>query len=86
MVFISHDTRDERIAEELSILVRRAASDKAQVFRSSDRTGREGIDLVRPWFPFILQKIDEASVMICLLTTRSIDRPCSRLLRQGLDA
>lgn len=75
LVFISHDTRDASLAEEFSNLLNNASAGALKSFRSSDTKGTQGIEYGLEWYPAIMDKIDEASDVVCLLTQRSIDRP-----------
>jgi len=75
LVFISHDTRDAELAEEFSNLLKSASAGALKSFRSSDKKGTQGIEYGLDWYPAIMDKIDEASDVVCLLTQRSVDRP-----------
>jgi hypothetical protein len=75
LVFISHDTRDAELAEEFSNLLKSASAGALKSFRSSDKRGTQGIEYGQEWYPAIMEKIDEASDVVCLLTQHSVDRP-----------
>jgi len=75
LVFISHDTRDAELAEEFSNLLNNASAGALKSFRSSDKKGTQGIEYGLDWYPAIMDKIDEASEIVCLLTQRSVERP-----------
>ncbi len=75
LVFISHDTRDADLADEFSTLLRNASAGALKSFRSSDKKGTQGIEYGLEWYPAIMDKIDEASDVVCLLTQNSVDRP-----------
>jgi hypothetical protein len=75
LVFVSHDTRDAELAEEFSDLLKKASVGALKSFRSSDRKGTQGIEFGQEWYPAIMEKIDEASDVVCLLTQHSIERP-----------
>src|SRR6185503_11157486 len=75
LVFISHDTRDADLAEEFSSLLKSASAGALKSFRSSDRKGGQGIPYGEEWYPAIMDNIDKASDVVCLLTRHSIDRP-----------
>ncbi len=75
LVFISHDTRDAELAEEFSKLLRSASSGALKSFCSSDKKGTTGIPYGEEWYPTIMDKLDEASDVVCLLTKHSVDRP-----------
>ena len=75
LVFISHDTRDAELAEEFSNLLKTTSAGFLKSFRTSDKKGTQGLDYGQEWYPAIMNKIDEASDVVCLLTKNSIDRP-----------
>lgn len=75
LVFISHDTRDAELAEEFSNLLNNASAGALNSFRSSDKKGTQGIEYGLDWYPAIMDKIGEASEVVCLLTQRSVERP-----------
>lgn len=75
LVFISHDSRDAELAEEFSNLLKSASAGALKSFRSSDKKGTQGIEYGLEWYPAIMDKIDEASEVICLLTQHSVERP-----------
>ncbi len=75
LIFISHDTRDSDLAEAFSNLLKSASAGALKSFRSSDKKGSQGIEYGSEWYPAIMEKIDEASDVVCLLTKNSIDRP-----------
>jgi hypothetical protein len=75
LVFISHDTRDADLAEEFSNLLRSASAGALKSFRSSDKKATQGIEYGSEWYPAIMEKIDEATDVVCLITQNSVDRP-----------
>ncbi len=75
LVFISHETRDAEIAEEFSNLLKSASAGALKSFRSSDKKPTQGIEYGSEWYPAIMEKIDEATDVVCLLTQHSVDRP-----------
>ncbi len=75
LVFISHDSRDAELAEEFSNLLRSASAGALKSFRSSDKKATQGIEYGSEWYPAIMEKIDEATEVVCLLTHHSVDRP-----------
>lgn len=75
LVFISHDTRDAEIAEEFGNLLKSASAGALRSFRSSDKKPTQGIEYGSEWYPAIMEKIDEATEVVCLLTQNSVDRP-----------
>jgi hypothetical protein len=44
-------------------------------FRSSDRKGTAGIEYGQEWYRAIMQKLDDATDVVALLTTHSVNRP-----------
>ncbi len=75
LVFISHETRDAEIAEEFGNLLKSASAGALKSFRSSDKKPTQGIEYGSEWYPAIMEKIDEATDVVCLLTQNSVDRP-----------
>lgn len=75
LVFISHDTRDAKLAEAFSNLLKSVSAGVLKSFRTSDRRGNQGIEYGVEWYPEIIKNIKGASDVVCLLTKRSVDRP-----------
>ena len=75
LVFISHDTRDAKLAEAFSALLKSVSAGVLKSFRTSDRKGNQGIEYGVEWYPEIIKNIQNASDVVCLLTERSINRP-----------
>lgn len=75
LVFISHETRDAEIAEEFGNLLKSASAGALKSFCSSNKKPTQGIEYGSEWYPAIMEKIDEATDVVCLLTQHSIDRP-----------
>lgn len=75
MVFISHDSRDAELAEAFANLLTDASGGILKSFRSSDRRGTAGIEFGSEWYRAIMDKIDDATDVVALLTPRSINRP-----------
>ncbi len=75
LVFISHDTRDAKLAEAFSALLKSVSAGVLKSFRTSDRKGNQGIEYGVEWYPEIIKNIQEASDVVCLLTKRSVNRP-----------
>jgi len=74
-VFISHDSRDADLAEAFGNLLTDASGGILKSFRSSDRKGTAGIEYGQEWYSAIMQKLDDATDVVALLTARSVDRP-----------
>ena len=75
LVFISHDTRDAKLAEAFSRLLKSVSAGVLKSFRTSDKKGNQGIEYGVEWYPEIIKNIQEASDVVCLLTERSVNRP-----------
>jgi hypothetical protein len=75
LVFISHDTRYAELAEKFSNLLRSASAGGLKSFRFSDKKPTQGIEYSSKWYPAIIDKIEEATDVVCLLTQHSVDRP-----------
>jgi hypothetical protein len=75
LVFISHDSRDADLAEAFDHLLTDASGGMIQTFRSSDQTGRAGIDYGEDWFSKITSTLADASDVVALLTPNSVGRP-----------
>ncbi len=75
LVFISHDSRDSDLAQAFDHLLTDASGGVIQTFRSSDQTGRAGIDYGVDWFSKITQTLQDASDVVALLTPNSVGRP-----------
>lgn len=75
LVFISHDSRDADLAEAFGNLLTDASGGILKSFRSSDRKGTAGIEYGQEWYRAIMQKLDDATDVVALLTTFSVNRP-----------
>lgn len=75
LVFVSHDTRDADLAEAFGNLLTDASGGILKSFRSSDRKGTAGIEYGQEWYRAIMQKLDDATDVVALLTTHSVNRP-----------
>jgi hypothetical protein len=75
LVFISHDSRDADLAEAFGNLLTDASGGILKSFRSSDRKGNAGIEYGQEWYRAIMQKLDDATDVVALLTAFSINRP-----------
>ena len=75
LVFISHDSRDADLAEAFGNLLTDASGGILKSFRSSDRRGTAGIEYGQEWYRAIMQKLDDATDVVALLTTHSVNRP-----------
>jgi len=75
LIFISHDARDAELAEAFSTLLKRVSAGALKSFRSSDRGGTEGIQYGDEWYNRLMEKLNNASDVVCLFTKRSLNRP-----------
>ena len=75
LVFVSHDSRDADLAEAFGNLLTDASGGILKSFRSSDRKGNAGIEYGQEWYRAIMQKLDDATDVVALLTAHSINRP-----------
>jgi len=75
LVFVSHDSRDADLAEAFSNLLADVSGGTLKSFRSSDRKGTGGIEFGADWYKAIMSKLEDATDVVALLTSRSIDRP-----------
>jgi hypothetical protein len=75
LVFISHDSRDAEIAEAFGNLLSDVSVGTLKTFRSSDNLGTSGIAFGDEWYDAIVNKLSEATDVVALLTSKSIDRP-----------
>jgi TIR domain len=75
LVFISHDTRDADLAEAFGNLLTDASGGILKSFRSSDRKGIAGIEYGQEWYRAIMDKLDDSTDVVALLTTHSVNRP-----------
>ncbi len=75
LVFISHDTRDAKLAEAFSALLKSVSAGVLKSFRTSDKKGNQGIEYGVEWYPEIIKNIQDASDVVCLLTEKSVNRP-----------
>jgi hypothetical protein len=75
LVFISHDSRDADLAEAFDHLLTDASGGVIQTFRSSDQSGRAGIDYGENWYATITRSLAESTDVVALLTPNSVGRP-----------
>jgi hypothetical protein len=75
LVFVSHDTRDAALAEAFSALLSNVTCGMLKSFRSSDKSGKEGLEYGSEWYPEIMKHLEQSSDVVCLLTQHSLGRP-----------
>jgi len=82
LVFISHDTRDAKLAKCFSRLLGSVSAGILKSFRSSDRKGDQGIGYGVEWYPpdELMSKLETASDLVCLLT-KTQPRPAMDSIR-----
>ena len=74
-VFLSHDSRDFRIAESFAGLLKAVSAGFLKCYFTSDKKGSSGISYGDEWYPVIYEQIRESVHLICILTEKSIGRP-----------
>jgi hypothetical protein len=75
LVFISHDSRDAKLAEAFSNLLTDASGGNLKSFRSSDKKGNTGIEYGSEWYSAIMGALKQCTDVVALLTKHSLDRP-----------
>lgn len=75
LVFVSHDSRDASVAEAFSKLLASVSAGMLKSFRSSDKKGSQGFEYGVEWFPELMNRLETACDVVCLLTERSLNRP-----------
>lgn len=75
LIFISHDSRDGDLAEAFANLLQDASGGILKSFRSSDKKGTAGIEFGAEWYRTIMDRLDNATDVVALLTARSLNRP-----------
>ena len=75
LIFISHDSRDAELAKAFSKLLSKVSTGVLKSFRSSDDESTQGIPFGSEWYPKIMEKLNDATDVVCLLTPNSVDRP-----------
>ena len=74
-VFISHDTRDAKLAEAFANLLDHASVGTIKSFRSSERNAHGGIPFGSEWLKTIMENLHAATDVVALLTRNSVNRP-----------
>src|SRR5262249_31510546 len=75
LVFISHDSRDAKLAEAFSNLLTDASGGNLKSFRSSDKKGNKGIEYGSEWDSGVMEALKQSTDVVALLTKHSLDRP-----------
>ena len=75
LVFISHDSRDGTLAKAFANLLIDASGGFLKSFRSGEGEGTTGIEFGTEWYQTIMEKLNDATNVIALLTPHSINRP-----------
>lgn len=72
-VFISHDSRDAKLAEAFSNLLSNVSIGLLKSFYSSAKIEEKGGQWGGDWYQEIFEQMEIASDVVCLITERSID-------------
>src|SRR5229473_2015910 len=75
LVFISHDHREQAIAEALAEAINDGSGGRLRSFFSSAANASSGIEYGEEWFQKIKQQLSSASHIICIVTPQSLGRP-----------
>jgi hypothetical protein len=75
LVFISHDSRDAKLAEAFSDLLTAVSAGVLKSFRSSDKKGGAGIEYGSEWYTRIMTALHDSTDVVALLTPHSVGRP-----------
>lgn len=71
LIFISHDSNDSKLATLVKMSLEKASHYKLEAFCS----GAYNIPFGAKWYPQIIEKINRASAVLCILTKNSLNRP-----------
>ena len=74
-VFISHDSRDAELAKGFGELIAGASAGLLKSFWSSDTSGQHGLEYGAEWYGALMTQLNQASAVVCLLTSFSAERP-----------
>lgn len=74
-VFLSHDSRDEKIARVIATTLSRISLDQVEMWFSSDRSPSGGFKPGQVWLNELESRLLASSVILVLLTPNSLDRP-----------
>lgn len=66
LIFLSHDSRDAALAGRFADLLRALSANELDVFRSSDRTGRDGIPFGEDWYREVFDALKKSAAVVCL--------------------
>jgi hypothetical protein len=75
LVFISHDSRDAKLAEAFSILLAEVSGGTLKSFCSSGAKGAAGIPYGEEWYGAVMSQLGNATDVVALFTERSLERP-----------
>jgi hypothetical protein len=71
-LFLSHDSRDKRLAEALAKALNRLTLGQIAVWHSSDSSGHGGLKPGHVWLDEIRVQLSKSKAVIVLLTPRSL--------------
>ena len=71
LIFISHDSRDSKLAEIFRYLLQSVSNNQLRTFCSS----AYHIEFGKKWYPQLIEKINEASHVVCILSQNSLNKP-----------
>jgi hypothetical protein len=74
LIFISHDSRDTKLAKAFSNLLEGVSAGMIKTWYSSDKENG-GIDFGDEWYRKLMAELQKTSDVVCLFTERSLDRP-----------
>jgi hypothetical protein len=74
-VFLSHDSRDRRLADALGKALQRLTLRQISVWHSSDTSAHGGLKPGHIWLDEIREQLNKSKAVVTLLTPRSMERP-----------
>jgi len=75
LVFISHDHREQAVAQAVAEAIRDVSGGMLHTFYSSAKSAASGIEYGEEWFKKIKEKLSSATHIVCVLTPQSMLRP-----------
>lgn len=74
-LFLSHDSRDKRLADALAKAISRLTLGQLTVWHSSDSSGSGGLKPGHVWLDEVRLQLARSRAVVALLTPRSVARP-----------
>lgn len=74
-VLISHSSRDSVLINVIQEILEKSSLNKLEVWHTSDRSDHGGYSVGDGWFERILEKLNEADIVISVITPNSINSP-----------